>query len=208
MAKQTLTALASMGANRLKANFAVQNANITAANANFTELYADLTTAEGEIDTLQSDLTTAEGEIDTLQSDLTTAEGEIDTLQSSLTTAEGEIDTLQAEVLQTSVIVTDATLDLSTPTAGEHTYILNKSDGIVTVTLGDPSGIKSIYHFIAGQAQANVIDQSSGSGFNAAGGDYDTGTFGGAVGDRISVVAAGDKWYVVGNLNVTIGAGS
>jgi len=194
MAKQTLTALASMGANRLKANFAVQNANITAANANFTELYTDLTTAEGEIDTLQTDLTTAEGEIDTLQS--------------SLTTAEGEIDTLQAEVLQTSVIVTDATLDLSTPTAGEHTYILNKSDGIVTVTLGDPSGIKSIYHFIAGQAQANVIDQSSGSGFNAAGGDYDTGTFGGAVGDRISVVAAGDKWYVVGNLNVTIGAGS
>lgn len=195
MAKQTLTALASMGANRLKANFAVQNANITAANANFTELYTDLTTAEGEIDTLQSDLTTAEGEIDTLQSDLTTAEG--------------EIDTLQAQGLQTPVVVTDATLDLSTTTAGTHYYLLSKADGATTVTLGDPSSIDgAVYVFFAGTPQAHIIDNSSGSGFNGGGGTLDTGTFGGAVGDMIKVVALGDTWFVEDNTNVTIGAGS
>lgn len=79
--------------------------------------------------------------------------------------------------------------------------------GAAALTLADPTatthdGIR--IRFVATTAQAHTLDNSAGSGFNGGGAGSDVGTFGGAVGDRIEVVAYQGVWYVTDNLNVTL----
>jgi len=58
-----------------------------------------------------------------------------------------------------------------------------------------------ILHIIAATAQAHTVTVAGG--VNGGGAGADVGTFGGAVGDRVSLVAYDGKWYELGNVNVT-----
>lgn len=58
---------------------------------------------------------------------------------------------------------------------------------------------------IAATAAAHTVDNSAGAGFNAGGAGADVGTFGGAKGDGIVLVAYQGVWYVESKTNVTLG---
>ena len=82
----------------------------------------------------------------------------------------------------------------------------------ITFTLADPSvaedGLKMT--FIALTAQAHVVTNAAGSGFDAgAGASYDVATFGGAIGDNFTIIASGGKWvntHAIDEMNgVTLG---
>lgn len=84
--------------------------------------------------------------------------------------------------------------------------MLNKA-GQIAATLADPPAWANgfVMSIIAQTAQANTVDNSAGSGFNGMGASYDIGTFGGAIGDKMTIKAIGTKWYVMSSLNVTLG---
>lgn len=81
---------------------------------------------------------------------------------------------------------TAATMTLADPTAGTH-------DGI-------------IIEVVSATAAAHKLDNSAGGGFNNGGATLDVGTFGGAIGDSIRLLAHNGVWIVLNNINVTIGA--
>jgi hypothetical protein len=94
---------------------------------------------------------------------------------------------------------------ISIPTANT-TYLITKA-GVAAMTIADPTatthdGLELT--FIATTANAHSLDNSAGSGFNAAGASADIGTFGGAKGDNIAIVAYQGKWYVKTKTNVTL----
>lgn len=76
----------------------------------------------------------------------------------------------------------------------------------INATLADPAAGDNgaVLHIIATTAAAHVVDNSAGSGFNAAGGGSDIATFAAAVGNRLSLVAYGAKWYVLDSLGITL----
>lgn len=85
--------------------------------------------------------------------------------------------------------------------------ILCTKAGVLAMTLADPTatthdGVRLT--IIATTAQANTLDNSGGSGFNAGGAGSDIGTFGGAIGDNIVIEAYQGKWYVISSVNVTL----
>ncbi len=53
-------------------------------------------------------------------------------------------------------------------------------------------------------ANAHTVSNAAGSGFNGGGAASDVGTFGGAIGDGVSLIAYGGKWIVKSKTNVTI----
>lgn len=73
-----------------------------------------------------------------------------------------------------------------------------------TITLPDPTKDGIVYEFIATTAQAHIVTNASGSGFNGAGAGSDVGTFGGAIADRLRIVSYNGAWYVSNNVNVTL----
>lgn len=85
------------------------------------------------------------------------------------------------------------------------TVLITKA-GVAALTIADPAtnqdGLEM--QFISTTAQAHTLDNSAGSGFNAGGAASDVGTFGGAKGDNIRIVAAGGKWLVLNKTNVTL----
>lgn len=95
-------------------------------------------------------------------------------------------------------ITSSATVD----TDGGFVFIGGGS--ATTITLPDPTKDGIVYEFVAITAQAHVVDNSAGSGFNGAGAGSDIGTFGGAVADRLRVVSYNGAWYVSNNVNVTL----
>ena len=92
------------------------------------------------------------------------------------------------------------------------TVVITKA-GVAALTLADPtSGAPSAggddgkrLTFISATANAHTLDNSAGSGFNAGGAASDVGTFGGAKGDNITLIAYAGKWYVESKTNVTLG---
>lgn len=87
------------------------------------------------------------------------------------------------------------------------TVIITKA-GVAALTLVDPTtgvhdGLEM--HFISSTAQAHTLSNAAGSGFNAGGSGTDVGTFGGAIGDNIWIVAYAGKWLVKAKTNVTLG---
>lgn len=58
-----------------------------------------------------------------------------------------------------------------------------------------------ILHIIAVTAVAHTLTVSGGA--NSGGSGADVGTFGGAIGDGVTLVAYNAKWYVLNNINVT-----
>lgn len=87
------------------------------------------------------------------------------------------------------------------------TYFITKA-GVAAMTLVDPTatthdGIELT--FISVTANAHTLSNAAGSGFNAGGAGSDVGTFGGAKGDNITIVAYQGDWFVKNSVNVTLG---
>jgi hypothetical protein len=86
------------------------------------------------------------------------------------------------------------------------TVVITKA-GVAALTLADPTsgthdGVEMT--FISATASAHTLSNAAGSGFNAGGAGADVGTFGGAKGDGLTVVAYQGKWYVKSKTNVTL----
>lgn len=91
---------------------------------------------------------------------------------------------------------------------GDTTVFITKSSALAALTLADPtSGIHDGLRLtvVATTAYAHTLSNAAGSGFNGGGASSDVGTFGGAVGDNIRLIAYGGKWHVMGTTNVTLG---
>jgi hypothetical protein len=84
-------------------------------------------------------------------------------------------------------------------------YVVLTKAGVAAMTLADPTATTDDgkeLTVIAVTANAHTV--TIAGGMNGAGAGADVGTFGGAVGDRFSVVAYNGKWYASGvNVNVT-----
>lgn len=84
--------------------------------------------------------------------------------------------------------------------------------GVCAMTIADPvSGSAEaggddgkILTVVSATAQAHTLSNAAGSGFNGGGAGSDVGTFGGAKGDGITLLAYGGDWYVVTKTNVTL----
>jgi hypothetical protein len=79
--------------------------------------------------------------------------------------------------------------------------------GVAALTIVDPtSGVHDGVEmtFISTTAQAHTLSNAAGSGFNAGGAGTDVGTFGGAKGDGITIIAYAGVWYVKDKTNVTL----
>lgn len=84
------------------------------------------------------------------------------------------------------------------------TVFLNKA-GVLAATLASPtSGADDNKELtiIAMQAQANTVTLTAG--FNGGGTASDVATFGGAIGDSMTIVAYKGVWYVKNLVNVTL----
>lgn len=90
--------------------------------------------------------------------------------------------------------------------------LLVTKSGVCAMTLADPiAGDPAVggddgkrLTILAATASAHTLSNAAGSGFNAGGSGTDVGTYGGAKGDNIQIVAYGGKWYVEGKVNVTL----
>jgi len=85
----------------------------------------------------------------------------------------------------------DGTAFISKATAGAYTLVApNKAEDGIELTI------------IATTAAAHTVTYTTG--FNAGGTGNDVATFGGAVGDALTVVARGGTWLTKSVINVTI----
>lgn len=132
----------------------------------------------------------------------------------------GEIDIESGGALKiagTAITATAAELNLN-----DQGYQLLVADGAITVkngicviaktvagavaaTLADPTATDDDFKrltIISGQAQANTV--TSASSFGGGGGGEDVCTFSGVVGDSLSLIAYGGKWYITGSHQATI----
>lgn len=92
--------------------------------------------------------------------------------------------------------------------AGDTTYYVTKSGSAAAMTLADPTATTHdglTLTFISTTAVAHTLSNAAGSGFNSGGSGADVGTFGGAIGDGITVTAYQGKWYVISKVNVSLG---
>lgn len=84
-------------------------------------------------------------------------------------------------------------------------YVFLTKAGVAAMTLADPTATTDdgkMLTFIATTANAHTV--TIAGGLNGVGAGADVGTFGGAVGDRFTVVAYNGKWYAAGaTTNVT-----
>ena len=77
--------------------------------------------------------------------------------------------------------------------------------GAVAATLADPTATTDDFKrltIISFQAQANTV--TSASSFGGGGGGEDVGTFSGAIGDSLSLIAYQGVWYITGAHQCTI----
>lgn len=85
------------------------------------------------------------------------------------------------------------------------TVFLTKA-GVAAMTLSAPTATSDDNKqltIISTTAQAHTVNQAS-PGFNSGGAASDVATFGGAIGDSISLVAYQGVWYVESKTNVTL----
>lgn len=82
--------------------------------------------------------------------------------------------------------------------------LLTRSGGAAAATLAAPTAGTDdgkILHVVATTAQAHTV--TIANGLSGGGASADVGTFGGAVADRVSLVAYNGAWYPLVNVNVT-----
>lgn len=130
-----------------------------------------------------------------------------ETTAASGVTVDGALIKDTAVYGRTPILAVSANGAISVPDHNK-TYFITKA-GVAAMTLVDPTATTHdgvTLTFIATTANAHTLDNSAGSGFFSSGGaSKDIGTFGGAIGDYIRVVAYQGKWYLAGSLNVTLG---
>lgn len=93
--------------------------------------------------------------------------------------------------------------------SGNTDYFITKA-GVAAMTIADPANNAATngkrLQFISATANAHTLDNSAGSGFFSSGGaTKDVATWGGAIGDRLTIEAYAGKWYIVDLLNITLG---
>lgn len=80
--------------------------------------------------------------------------------------------------------------------------------GVAVLTLANPvagtDNFKTL-KIISATAQAHTVSNAAGAGFNGGGAGSDVGTFGGAIGDNLVLVAYNGVWHVQSKVNVTLG---
>lgn len=92
-------------------------------------------------------------------------------------------------------------------TVKSGTVVVTKA-GVCAMTLADPTATVDdgkILRVVSATASAHTLSNAAGSGFNGGGSGTDVGTFGGAKGDGVELVAYQGVWYVARNTNVTLG---
>lgn len=91
-------------------------------------------------------------------------------------------------------------------TATQGRVVITKATA-AALTLANPTATTDDYkelEIISATAAAHTVSNAAGAGFNAGGAATDVGTFGGAKGDNMRVVAYQGVWYVVLLRNVTL----
>lgn len=85
------------------------------------------------------------------------------------------------------------------------TVVITKS-GVCALTLGTPTTAQNgtVITIVAGTAAAHTVTAAT-IGFNAANGAGDVATFGGAIGDNMTVLAYEGEWLILNSVNVTLG---
>lgn len=81
--------------------------------------------------------------------------------------------------------------------------LVTKADGAAALTLADPAAADAgkVLCITSETAQAHTV--TIAGGLNGGGAAADVGTFGGAIGDYVELVAYNSKWYLRHKLNVT-----
>lgn len=82
--------------------------------------------------------------------------------------------------------------------------LLGRSGGAAATTLAAPTATTDdgkVLYLLATTAQAHTVTVAGGA--NGGGAAADVGTFGGAIGDCVTLVAYAGVWYVLANTNVT-----
>ena len=93
---------------------------------------------------------------------------------------------------------------ISIPDRGDKTVFVTKA-GVCAMTLAAPTatthdGVRVT--FVSTTAQAHTVTVAT-AGMNDLASSGDDGTFGGAKGDGLALVAYQGDWFVVSNINVT-----
>lgn len=94
--------------------------------------------------------------------------------------------------------------------AYNKTHFITKA-GVAAMTIVDPTATTHdgvTLTFIATTANAHTLSNAAGSGFFSSGGaSKDVATFGGAIGDGLTIIAYQGKWYIDprGTTNITLG---
>jgi len=106
-----------------------------------------------------------------------------------IASADAAIDITKKNFPDTVLITkgTAAALTLAAPTDGNPEK-------------GGHDGMRITFVDIAGAAHTLTVT----GGFNGGGTTADVGTFGGAIGDHVTLEAYNAAWYVIDNLNVTL----
>ena len=130
----------------------------------------------------------------------------LDTASKALVVTTGTITTLTATNITGGVKETvTAYADDGAITIASHVAVLTKGSAqamtLAAPTAGTHDGV--IIKIISATAQAHTVTATT-IGFNATDTSGDLGTFGGAIGDGIVVVAYQGEWLVLNNINVTL----
>jgi len=88
-------------------------------------------------------------------------------------------------------------------TIADSTVLITKATA-AALTLAAPTAAKNgtKITIVATTAAAHTVTATT-IGFNAGNAGTDLGTFGGAIGDGLTVIAYSGEWYVISNINVT-----
>lgn len=149
--------------------------------------------------------------------------GGIEAGAADLTEAELEtIDTITAgQATASKAVILDANKEVrgigvgNKVTAAAADGAIAVKTGVVAITKGsaaaltiaDPTDVTDDgceLIIMATTAFAHTVSNAAGSGFNVGGSGADVGTFGGAKGDNLHLLAYGGKWLVVSKVNVTL----
>lgn len=133
----------------------------------------------------------------------------------NLTITDAGAATFRSTVTTTGVLaptpVTAVTADGAIAVAAANRIYAITKAGVAAMTIVDPTATTHdgvTLTFIATTANAHTLDNSAGSGFFSSGGaTKDVATFGGAIGDGLTIIAYQGKWYIDprGTTNITLG---
>ncbi len=116
-----------------------------------------------------------------------------------------ELASIAATDVSNQIAVASANGAISIPASGRVKVFITKGTA-AALTLAAPTatthdGVEIV--FVSTTAAAHTVTATT-IGFNAGDASSDIGTFGGAIGDGLAVVAYQGEWYVTNNINVTL----